>query len=196
MADPKSNFWHETSNSYEFFTPKSRWYLCILNQMKNLSNYKVWNNLELLFYCGDFQRKWWLFRSQKRQTHCTKRSLVSSAALAVFWELFCRFLWILSTHLLLSLPPLFFLCCSELAFFRISSYNLGRRAERALFGQNFSFFAFQRRKRKKKVGRRERLCIDNYDLEKEMMMTINQKVWCSEQKLTLLPSQTTKKRTI
>ena len=163
--------------------------------MKNLSNYKVWNNLKLLFYCGDFQRKWWLFRSQKRQTHCTKRSLVSSAALAVFWELFCRFLWILSTHLLLSLPPLFFLCCSELAFFRISSYNLGRRGAGAL-RPKLLFLCISEKKKEKKVGRRERLCIDNYDLEKEMMMTINQKVWCSEQKLTLLPSQTTKKRTI
>ena len=158
MADPKSNFWHETSNSYEFFTPKSRWYLCILSQMKNLSNYKVSNNLKLLFYCGDFQRKWWLFRSQKRQTHCTKRSLVSSAALAVFWELFCRFLWILSTHLLLSLPPLFFLCCSELAFFRISSYNLGRRGAGAL-RPKLLFLCISEKKKEKKKWEEERDCV-------------------------------------
>ena len=128
-------------------------FLCILNQMKNLSNYKVWNNLKLLFYCGDFQRKWWLFRSQKRQTHCTKRSLVSSAALAVFWELFCRFLWILSTHLLLSLPPLFFLCCSELAFFRISSYNLGRRGAGAL-RPKLLFLCISEKKKEKKSGKK------------------------------------------
>ena len=56
---------------------------------------------------------------------------------------------------------------------------------------------FREEKGKKKVGRRERLCIDNYDLEKEMMMTINQKVWCSEQKLTLLllPSKANHKET-
>ena len=157
----------------------------------------MWNNLKLLFYYGDFQRKWWLFRSQKRQTHCTKRSLVSSAALAVFWELFCRFLWILSTHLLLSLPPLFFLCCSELAFFRISSYNLGRRGAwgaHALLRPKLLFLCISEKKQREKKKWED--CIDNYDLEKEMMMTINQKVWCSEQKLTLLPSQTTKKRTI
>ena len=62
--------------------------------------------------------------------------------------------------------PLFFLCSrSELAFFRISSYNLGRAHAKTSLSLHF------REEDEKKVGAYSReKKEDNYDLKKEMMI--------------------------
>ena len=121
---------------------------------------------------------WKTLASTQNKTGCFARSF-PPLALAVFWELFCRFLWILClwarplpVHSRLS----FFLCRSELAFFRISSYNLGRAHAKTSLSLHF-------REDRKKSGKE-----DNYDLEKEMMMTINQKLWITQK--TLLKTTT------